>query len=361
MEGDESRNRAMARASEIMSSFTSRSRTTNQRGSMSPYPPDSSIPGPSFSEDDDCEDGIMGRHLSQRSSRSSLPDDGYDQTTGRAPPFLSDVATTRYRDQSVILPTRHLGQANRERNEENPFMGHSPRTSSIPSMDIATNRLSEDRGYLRRRARHSDTSLEADIGYWAPGLPITSNPASSLRPLSPYDQHLSSYRRCLCTGEALSSSLPNSLTGSTLRPPPSTLEDHTLQPTSYHSSPTPSTSTLLRASRAPSALATDPLARYPTINLDSVHPGYQAWRLSQPGPWTSEEASHRGVAHAPRQAVSSESSEMVRSGSGGIQFNGRLVEFGHSEPTESQTVLPSEIESPRLENEDAAAILKHKG
>jgi hypothetical protein len=71
--------------------------------------------------------------------------------------------------------------------------------------------------------------------------------------------------------------------------------------------------------------------------------GYQSWQLRQSGPWNSEGASRREITPSPRPEVEADGADMVISGSGGIQFHGRIIEFGRLQPATAQPVYPLEI------------------
>ncbi|KAF5018809.1 hypothetical protein F66182_9202 [Fusarium sp. NRRL 66182] len=256
--------------------------------------------------------------------------------------------------------------------EENPFMGNSLGASPVPSMDVAdTHWTRQDRISLRPRASHSETSLDDDIEQWATGLPITSHSVSSLWP-PVYQQHLPSHHPTLSAGEAFSSSLPNSLASSTLRPPswqplPSVVDGYSPQPMSRNSSsnsdvvvshtlPFPA-----QTRRVPSTTATEPLPRLSTTTttINNVPTDFQTGQLRRAEPWNSEQAARRNITSSPgsQQAVASEGIEMVRSGSGGIQFNGHMVEFGGLLPRPSQPAYPLEIVETEFvdENEEVMA------
>ncbi|KAF9761978.1 hypothetical protein IL306_003595 [Fusarium sp. DS 682] len=343
-----------------------------------PYPYDSTMPVPVFYDDDDT---LMGsgvtqqppaeRRASRNSPRVSERDLNESWTLVREPsdsrsrPLFDSAergVKPALRGQSVdAIPRTHtrLQEIGRERIEENPFIGSGD--VIIPTMEIANaDWLRHDRIADRPRASHSDTSIDTDIDQWAPGLPITSHSVSSLRPLSYYQQTAPYHRRALSTGEVLSSSSPNSLASSTLRPPSSGPESHSSQPMSRNSSSRSDQSASSNlpfptwARRVPSATATEPTPQHSTNSLENVPSGYQSWQLRQLGPWNPEGASRRNFTSSPRPEVEADGAEMVRSGSGGIQFNGRIVEFGRTQPTNTQPVYPLEIsESARaLESQD---------
>lgn len=252
--------------------------------------------------------------------------------------------------------------------EQNPFLEGSGSVdgASIPSMDIANadwRSASQERPVLAHTGPgHSQTSLESDIGHWAPGLPIVNNSTSSLRPVAHYPELRYPRYRAAVAGEGLSSSLPTSHIGSTLKPPswrpsssgpggyssqpmlrnpssnpelaaPSTHHSSTVSTTTSHSLP-------IQTRRLPSTTATEPSPRL--SDIDNVPTGYQDWQLRHAGPWSPGRDPRRDF--APRQA--SEAVEMQRSGSGGIHFNGRIVEFGHSPPRSSGR--PTSISPPRM-------------
>ncbi|KAI8671105.1 hypothetical protein NCS57_00584400 [Fusarium keratoplasticum] len=268
--------------------------------------------------------------------------------------------------------------------EENPFFEGSGSVdgASIPSMDIANadwRSVSQERPVSAHTGpNHSQTSLESDIGHWAPGLPIVSNSTSSLRHVTHYPDLRYSQHRAAVAGEGLSSSLPTSHIGSTLKPPswrPSSSgpDGYSSQPMSRNPSSNPElvvpstrhSSTLSTATShslpiqirgPPSTAATEPSPRL--SGVDNVPMNYQAWQQRHAGPWSPERDSRRDF--APRQA--SEAVEMQRSGSGGIQFNGRIVEFGHSPPGSRPTsTSPSRMPAyPQKITETAAALEKNE-
>ncbi|EEU46384.1 uncharacterized protein NECHADRAFT_78939 [Fusarium vanettenii 77-13-4] len=251
--------------------------------------------------------------------------------------------------------------------EENPFFEGSGSVdgASIPSMDIANadwRSVSQERPISTHTGpNHSQTSLESDIAHWAPGLPIVSNSTSSLRHVTHYPDLRYSQHRAAVAGESLSSSLPTSHIGSTLKPPswrpsssgpdgyssqpmsrtpysnpelvvPSTHHSSTLSTATSHSPP-------IQIRGPPSTAATEPSPRL--SGVDNVPISRQASQLRHAGPWSPERGSRWDF--APRQA--SEAVEMQRSGSGGIQFNGRIVEFGRSSsgsrPTSTSPRMPA--------------------
>lgn len=331
-----------------------------------PYPYDSTIPAPVFYEDDDGEGQLRsqqrmaGSYSSQHSPRISEYEEIDAQFVSKRSHSAHRASSPAYRDQ-IIPPQQQIRETSRERKSENPFMGGSSGAASIPSMDIANaNWLHEDPAPVLPRARHSDTSLDAEIDDWAPGLPITSNSVSSLRPMSHYQQNYPSHRRTASTGGVFSSS-PGSIASSTLRPPSSGFDDSSSQPMTRNSSSKSGTPAAHLpaprwASRVPSVTATEPSPRHPTTSFDNIPSGYQAWQLRHAGPWNPEGAARRDFTSAPRPDLSSDSAEMVRSGSGGIKFNGHIVEFGQSHLSNSQPVYPLEIIEPTgdLEDQDAA-------
>ncbi|UPK89238.1 hypothetical protein LCI18_000173 [Fusarium solani-melongenae] len=268
--------------------------------------------------------------------------------------------------------------------EENPFFEGSGSVdgASIPSMDIANadwRSVSQERPVSAHTGpNHSQTSLESDIGHWAPGLPIVSNSTSSLRHVAHYPDLRYSRHRAAVAGEGLSSSLPTSHIGSTLRPPswrPSSSgpDGYSSQPMSRNPSSNPElvvpsthhSSTLSTATShslpiqirgPPSTAATESSPRL--SGIDNVPMNYQAWQQRHAGPWSPEWDSRRDF--APRQA--SEAVEMQRSGSGGIQFNGHIVEFGHSPPGSRPTsTSPSRMPAyPQKTTETASALEKNE-
>lgn len=267
--------------------------------------------------------------------------------------------------------------------EENPFFAGSGSVdgASIPSMDIANadwRSVSQERPVSAHTGpSHSQTSLELDIGHWAPGLPIVSNSSSSLRHVTHYPDLRYSQHQAAVAGEGLSSSLPTSHIGSTLKPPswrpsssgpdgyssqpmsrnPSSNPELVLHPT--HRSSTLSTATShglpIQIRGPPSTAATEPSPRL--SGVDNGPMSYQAWQQRHAGPWSPERDSRRDF--APRQA--SEAVEMQRSGSGGIQFNGRIVEFGYSPPGSRPTsTSPRMPVYPQKITETAPALEKNK-
>ncbi|KAM0222632.1 hypothetical protein ACHAQD_004232 [Fusarium lateritium] len=333
-----------------------------------PYPYDSTIPAPVLYEDEDDREGhltpqqrMMGSYSNQQSPRISEYDEMDAQFVSKKPSSVHKTSSPAYVEQTD--PPRHdIRETSRERIAKNPFMGGSSGAASIPSMDIANaDWLQEDPAPSRPRARHSDTSLDAEIGDWAPGLPITSHSVSSLRPISHYQQTLPSHRRTASTGGVFSSS-PGSLASSTLRPPSSGFDSSSSQPMSRNTSsksgtPAANLPAPRWASRVPSVTATEPSPRHPTTSFENIPSGYQAWQLRHAGPWNPEGAARRDVISAPRPDLSSDSAEMVRSGSGGIKFNGHIVEFGQSRLSNTQPVYPLEITEATgdLEDGDTAA------
>ncbi|KAF5983552.1 SERAC1 [Fusarium coicis] len=332
-----------------------------------PYPYDTTMPVPVFHEDDDTLMGsvVFQPRPSERRSSGNSPrvserdlNDSWtlvrEPSVPRSRPLFEPVERVMrptVRGQSVGAipgPGSHPHEITRERAGENPFMGSGDGT--IPTMEIANaDWLTHDRITDLPSASHSDTSLDADIDQWAPGLPVTSHSVSSLRPISHHQQPASYHRRTLSTGEVFSSSLPNSLASSTLRPPSSGPESHSSQPTSRNSSsrsdqPVSSNPPVPRwARRVPSATATEPSPRRITNSPDSVSVGYQSWQMRQSGPWNPEGASRREITSSPRPEAEADSADMVRSGSGGIQFHGRIIEFGRLQPATAQPVYPLEI------------------
>ncbi|WAO88129.1 Hypothetical protein NCS54_00546200 [Fusarium falciforme] len=267
--------------------------------------------------------------------------------------------------------------------EENPFFEGSGSVdgASIPSMDIANadwRSVSQERPVSAHTGpNHSQTSLESNIGHWAPGLPIVSNSTSSLRHVTHYPDLRYSQHRAAVAGEGLSSSLPTSHIGSTLKPPswrPSSSgpDGYSSQPMSRNPSSNPElvvplshhSSTMSAATshslpiqtRGPSTAATEPSPRL--SGVDNVPMSYQTWQQRHAGPWSPERDSRRDF--APRQA--SEAVEMQRSGSGGIQFNGHIVEFGHSPPGSKPTsTSPSRMPAyPQKITETASALEKNE-
>ncbi|KAF5006924.1 hypothetical protein FDECE_6729 [Fusarium decemcellulare] len=263
-----------------------------------------------------------------------------------------------------LQPQRNVPQRSREPIAENPFFegSSSVGADSHSSMNAANmgnwrSRSQEGRISVNGGASRSDTSLDSDIGVEAPGLPIINNSTSSLKPSTYNQQPLYARRRAGFTGEGLSSSLPTSNASSTLRPSswrassPSGPDGYSSQPmsrnpssnpelvtsiSSGHYSPTISKTTShmlpfpIQTHRAPSTAATEPSPRLSGTDNAPVT-SYQAWQLRHADPWSHERASRRDF--APRSSHTSEGVEMVRSGSGGIHFNGHIVEFGHSPPT----------------------------
>ncbi|KAK7433394.1 hypothetical protein QQZ08_000334 [Neonectria magnoliae] len=231
--------------------------------------------------------------------------------------------------------------------DEDPFFdGGSFGAASIPSIHHNQEewRPSSHDGPQSRRspASRSDSYLETEVGQWAPpGLPIVVSSTSSLGPAVHSHRHGHSHRHARDSGyagEAFSNSLPSSQT--TLQPPPwrpSTLnpDGYSSQPLSRNTSSNHERKLPIRTRRAPSTARTEPSPRIG--GLESPPTSYHAWQQRHAGPWSAERVE--------------DGEEMVRSGSGGIQFNGRIVEFGQS--TLGETVYPLEIaESESLWEDD---------
>ncbi|KAF4982701.1 hypothetical protein FZEAL_1728 [Fusarium zealandicum] len=259
--------------------------------------------------------------------------------------------------------------------EGNPFFegNSSVGAVSIPSMDIANAdrrpRSQEGRLPVHAGASYSEASLESGIGQWAPSLPFVHNSTSSLSPIGRYQQAPGAYHRVTGAGEGLSNSLPTSH-ANTLRPPswrPSSSsgpDGYSSQPMSRNTSSgrgqdgsalstATSHSLPITRRRAPSTAATEPSPSFSAT--DNVPTSYQAWQLRHAGRRSQERAPRRDVALGSSSQASKEGVEMVRSGSGGVQFNGRIVEFGHPPPrTTSTPGYPRQATeaTPMLENDD---------
>ncbi|KAL2694262.1 hypothetical protein Neosp_000837 [[Neocosmospora] mangrovei] len=246
-------------------------------------------------------------------------------------------------------PQRQARPRTRKLVEENPFFEGSGSVdgASIPSMDIANadwRSVSQERAISAHTGpNHSQTSLESDIAHWPPGLPIVSNSTSSLRHVTHYPDLRYSQHRAAVAGEGLSSSLPTSHIGSTLKPPswrpsssgPDGYSSQPMSRTPYsnpelvvpstHHSPTLSTATShsppIQIRGPPSTAATEPSPRL--SGVDNVPMSRQASQLRHAGPWSPERGSRWDL--ASRQA--SEAVEMQRSGSGGdpVQWTHRRV------------------------------------
>ncbi|KAF4443834.1 Protein SERAC1 [Fusarium austroafricanum] len=351
-----------------------------------PYPHDSTIPAPAFYEDNYTRVGggvsqqrvaeQVSSHNSPRISERDLHDSWTlirEPSDSRSRSVFDPIergirpALRGHSVGAIPRPQPRLQETIRERLEENPFMGSSSGNSAIPTMDIANaDWLRQDHITARPWASHSDISLDADIDQWAPGLPITSNSVSSLRPVPQCQQPVPFHRRALSTGEVLSSSLPNSLASSTLRPPSSGPGGSLSQPMSRNSS-TKSEQLAWRnppfpmwARRVPSVTATEPSPRHSPTSFDNVPSGYQTWESRHSGPWNSEGAFRRDITSSPRPDAAAEAAEMVRSGSGGIQFNGRIVEFGRTQPTTTQPVYPLGIDESTYALESQATTRRRR-
>ncbi|KAF7547618.1 hypothetical protein G7Z17_g7594 [Cylindrodendrum hubeiense] len=209
--------------------------------------------------------------------------------------------------------------------------------------------ISQD-GYSRRLpTSHSDSCLDTEVDQWAPsGLPIVISSTSTLSPATHHHRPFNTHHKARDSGyagEAFSNSLPSSQ-GSTLQPQPwrpSTLNpdgyssqplsrnpssNHDMSTAEYYGPTSGSTTSQNLLIRAPSATRTEPSPRIG--GFESVPAtSYQAYQQRHPGPWSSEQHSQRDSPRVVSSPVS-DGVEMVRSGSGGIQFNGRIVEFGQS-------------------------------
>ncbi|KPM37580.1 hypothetical protein AK830_g8999 [Neonectria ditissima] len=227
--------------------------------------------------------------------------------------------------------------------DEDPFFdGSSFGAASIPSIHHHQEdwRPGSHDGPQPRHSptSHSDSYLDTEVGQWAPhGLPIVVSSTSSLGPAVHPHHHA---RDSGYAGETFSNSLPSSQT--TLQPPPH-WRPSSLNPDGYSSQPlsrnassnhepsgAPSQTLPIQTRRAPSMARTEPSPRI--AGFESPPTSYRAWQQRHAGPWSPE----RVEADAGEDGT-----EMVRSGSGGIQFNGRIVEFGQSPLSEA--VYPLEI------------------
>ncbi|KAM5351776.1 hypothetical protein ACJ41O_004499 [Fusarium nematophilum] len=320
-------------------------------------------------------------HASQRSPKA--PElDGSDGYAVNEPPARKDLdlylfdspaiggfrgRTPENASLGLQLP-RPVRQGNPKPAEDNPFFegSSSVGTASIPPMDttgVDWHPSSQEGhssahtgvGQLDHHSGRTEPSVGFDIDQWEPGLPVVHNlGGSSLQPaLRHYEQPIHPRRRAAVADESpISYSAPTSQ-ASTLRPPPwrpssPAPDGYSSQPmsrdpssnpelatTSGRHSPTPSAALPIppaRTRRAPSTAATEPSPRLSAI--DKVPTSYQAWQMRHAGPWSPERASRRDFAPRSYQASEGEGDgvEMERSGSGGIRFDGRIVEFGHSPP-----------------------------
>lgn len=255
-----------------------------------------------------------------------------------------------------VKPRTELPYHSQDAFDEHPFFEvGSFGTGSIPSIHHHNNGewrpISRDGALRRLPESHSDSCLETDVGQWAPpGLPVVISSTSTLGPVTHRHHPIYTHhgaRDSGYAGEAFSNSLPSSQ-GSTLQPPlwrPSTLnpDGYTSQPLSrnpssnhdnfaaeYHGSTSgsaPSQNMPIHTRRAPSTARTEPSPRMG--GFESPPTSYQVWQQRHAGPWTTEQISRRDLPGVVSSSAS-DGVEMVRSGSGGIQFKGRIVEFGQS-------------------------------
>ncbi|KAH6899805.1 hypothetical protein B0T10DRAFT_468823 [Thelonectria olida] len=355
------------------------------------------------SADGNLDEEVECQKVGVAHERSTL-----DENSGNT---ISHVKTGRPRGySSPSMATRPIHQLRtkghlptRDALDENPFVeGSSFGGVSIPSPrhgDSAWRPPSQD-GLSSFSQSHSDSCLETDIGQWAPpGLPIVVSSTSTLSPVVPPHRPPRSHRGAPgsgIAGQGISSSLPNSH-GTTLRPTHWHLsslqpDGYSSQPLSRHPSSTSHAESLptlehqhlsrptsrnatsrnvpIQTRRAPSLARTEPSPRI-TTGFEDAPTSYQVWQQRHhAGPWSSERASPRWDAHnhqhshaASSSSAVSDAVEMVRSGSGGIQFNGRIVEFGQSPLGES--VYPLEIpETEELlweQHDEASATMSRDG
>ncbi|GKT97908.1 and nb-arc protein [Fusarium langsethiae] len=113
----------------------------------------------------------------------------------------------------------------------------------------------------------------------------------------------------------------------------------------------PYTSAFPWSSHAPYFTAIGPSPWYDVTPVNNVPLGYQAWQPRQPVPWNFYDASREGLTYSPRQGMSSESTEVMRSSSEESQFNGNLIEFWQPEPRSPRTEHLSETELLPPENQ----------
>lgn len=161
VEDQESHNRAVADAREIMSMspLAGHARLPNAV-SVSPYPSDDSIPAQTYAEGDESGSREIQRIMG-------------------------------------VQPHQH---------------------SSMVSYKENHNQFADQNRELGHESRHSETSWNADVNQWASVLPISSDSINMIQPLPSY-QHVPSHRQLLSTGESFSTALPNSFFGGTLHPP----------------------------------------------------------------------------------------------------------------------------------------------
>ncbi|KAI5462346.1 hypothetical protein BGZ63DRAFT_383588 [Mariannaea sp. PMI_226] len=309
--------------------------------------------------------------------------------SGRPRGYSNPSAATRPKPQ-----LRHKGPLNSRDTaigEDPVFEDNVFEVSSMPAMDHGDSmwRLPSQEGRLDLSQSHSESCLETDIGQWAPpGLPIVVSSTTTLSPAvhsqRPHPRHKaqdSGY-----AGEGFSNSLPSSHESphhpsqwhfsSSLKPDGYTSQPMSRNPSSNTELPTtelPREPTMSnapfknmpgRVRRSPSTARTEPSQRTGD-GFESTPTSYQAWQQRHHPPWSSERAASRrdwllhGMTPVTHHSVSSmppaatDGVEMVRSGSGGIQFNGRIIQFGQSPLAES--AYPLEIVDAELFGEQDEA------
>lgn len=284
--------------------------------------------------------------------------------------YLDDlIQTTGRGSSSQATSLAHL--RSQDRLDDNPFFEGSSTVGppSIPSMDVGNAdwrpKSQEGCSSTGPGPSHSDSLLESDIGQWVPsGLPVVVHSTSNLGPPS---NTLRSRRRAAEAGEAFSHSLPISQT-STLRSPSLRLsqDEHTSislsrEPTSYSDR---ATASIQRdtTSRTQPRRASPTAARQPSPRLS----GPEILRQRQRHAKSDQGSPRTGAASLAAGSATDEGVEMVRSGSGGIQFNGRIVAFGHSPPSAKTfgaglSGYPEEISESALEDGEAGSLTRSFG
>ncbi|KAJ4008913.1 hypothetical protein NW766_009096 [Fusarium irregulare] len=286
IEEQESHNRAIANVREIMSPFAGHARLPN---AVSPYPSSNSVPAQAYFQNENDESGsrevqrIMGGRSNQHSSMVSY-EENYNQFA-----------------------------------EQNRELGH--------------------------KARHSETSLNADVNQRASGLAISSDSINIIQPLPSY-QHVPSHRQLLSTGESFSTALPNSFFGGTLHPPSAAHGGYRSQLTLTNPAPRPRTA-------SPRTPAFQQVGYVPPVAAgasDNVASDYSAWQSQQEQNY--QRVSQPEILYAQIQDIPPESTGMARSGSGSFQFDLHHFQSGQPQPAHLQTLYPSEIESPPPKSKD---------
>ena len=277
---------------------------------------------------------------------------------------FSPQGTTQAPNMSRFNSQQKSSQPTIPTNEDNPFFeGSNPDMFARPlePYDISEWRPASSVGVgsMPSTGKHTDAYLEMESQDWQIGdLPVVVNQISSLSPVQMHQGNLRTGHRVSDSGfveGGLSSSLPNSHTN-TLQPPAwrpaaSHPDGYTSQPmsrdpsasnpelmASHYSSPVGSAATSqtlpINMQRAPSLAATEPSPR--VRGIDAVPTSYQVWQQRHAdtrGPMSrGSSPMSQGRRPISRGSGEPEAAEMERSGSGGIQFNGRIVQFGQSPP-----------------------------